>query len=135
MQSKREISAFRRELLGTVQGTIIPGSVCIFEKTADGVELMIRLTGEPARLKMREMHLESLARAATARAVEIKKIRREKMGMTQEQFARVLGVSPRTLQQWEQRRRKPSGAAKVLLAIARKHPNIVKKAAEELALT
>ena len=47
---------------------------------------------------------------------------REKTGLTQARFARLLGVSVRTLQDWEQGRRVPSGAARTLLLIAAKNP-------------
>ena len=47
---------------------------------------------------------------------------REKTGLSQADFARLLGVSVRTLQEWEQGRRAPSGAARTLLMIAAKNP-------------
>jgi putative transcriptional regulator len=47
---------------------------------------------------------------------------REKTGLSQADFARLLGVSVRTLQEWEQGRRAPSGAARTLLLIAEKNP-------------
>ncbi|MBI3563247.1 MAG: helix-turn-helix domain-containing protein [Gammaproteobacteria bacterium] len=47
---------------------------------------------------------------------------RLKTGLSQTLFAKLLGVSPRTLQDWEQGRRQPSGAAKSLLKIAQKYP-------------
>jgi putative transcriptional regulator len=47
---------------------------------------------------------------------------RERTGLSQEKFARLLGVSVRTLQEWEQGRRAPSGAARTLLLIAAKNP-------------
>jgi putative transcriptional regulator len=46
-------------------------------------------------------------------------------GLSQAQFAAALGVSKRTLEQWEQGRRKPSGAAKTLLLIAERHPEVL----------
>jgi putative transcriptional regulator len=47
---------------------------------------------------------------------------REKTGLSQTKFATLLGVSVRTLQEWEQGRRAPSGAARTLLMIAAKNP-------------
>ncbi|MBI5427188.1 MAG: type II toxin-antitoxin system MqsA family antitoxin [Nitrospinae bacterium] len=52
---------------------------------------------------------------------EIKGIR-EKLGVSQAEFAELIGVSKRTLQEWEQGRCKPTGAALKLLMIARRHP-------------
>ena len=50
---------------------------------------------------------------------------RLKSGLSQAQFAVALGVSKRTLEQWEQGRREPSGAAKQLLKIAERHPEVL----------
>jgi putative transcriptional regulator len=47
---------------------------------------------------------------------------REKTGLSQSRFATLLGVSVRTLQDWEQGRRAPSGATRTLLLIAHKNP-------------
>ena len=47
---------------------------------------------------------------------------REKTGLSQRKFAQLLGVSVRTLQEWEQGRRAPSGAARTLLRIAARNP-------------
>jgi putative transcriptional regulator len=47
---------------------------------------------------------------------------RERAGLSQSRFAQLLGVSVRTLQEWEQGRRAPSGAARTLLLIAQKNP-------------
>ena len=46
-------------------------------------------------------------------------------GLSQAHFAAALGVSKRTLEQWEQGRRQPSGAAKTLLLIAERHPEVL----------
>ena len=50
-------------------------------------------------------------------------------GLSQSEFAAVLGVSKRTLEQWEQGRRKPSGAAQTLLKIAERHPEVLRDVA------
>src|SRR5262249_20798788 len=54
---------------------------------------------------------------------------RIKAGLTQAEFASLLGVSQRTLEQWEQGRRKPSGAAKTLIRVAELHPEILREIA------
>ncbi len=50
---------------------------------------------------------------------------RAKTGLSQQDFANLLGVSARTLQDWEQGRREPTGAAKTLLKVAASHPKIL----------
>jgi putative transcriptional regulator len=47
---------------------------------------------------------------------------RHGLHLSQSVFAAYMGISLRTLQEWEQGRRKPSGPATVLLRIAQKHP-------------
>ena len=56
---------------------------------------------------------------------------RGKTGLTQLEFAEALHISPRTLQEWEQGRREPSGPAKALIEIAFRHPEVIR---EDLAL-
>jgi putative transcriptional regulator len=52
-------------------------------------------------------------------------------GLTQRQFSKLLGVSVRTLQEWEQGRRQPTGAAKTLFKIAERQPEVLKSLAAD----
>ena len=54
---------------------------------------------------------------------------RRKLGLSQTKFARLLGISVRTLHHWEQGTRRPTGAARVLLRVAAQHPEAVLAAA------
>lgn len=69
--------------------------------------------------------IQQIKRGETGRVISIPDVRsiREKTGLSQARFAVLLGVSVRTLQDWEQQRRAPSGAAKTLLMIAHKNPS------------
>jgi putative transcriptional regulator len=51
---------------------------------------------------------------------------RSRLGMSQSELAVLMGVSPRTLQDWEQGRRKPTGAAQTLLRVAIAHPEALR---------
>jgi len=53
---------------------------------------------------------------------------RGRLGLSQSEFALMIGVSPRTVQNWEQRRREPEGAARALLVVAERHPKMVLQA-------
>ena len=68
--------------------------------------------------------LRQLKRGEHGRIVNVPSVSsiREKTGLSQPTFAELLGVSVRTLQEWEQGRRAPSGAARTLLLIAAKNP-------------
>ena len=50
---------------------------------------------------------------------------RKEYGLSQDQFASLLGISVRTLQNWEQGRRTPHGPAKMLLRVAARHPQAI----------
>jgi putative transcriptional regulator len=50
-------------------------------------------------------------------------------GLSQAAFAKLLGVSVRTLQEWEQGRKMPSGAAATLLKVATRHPEVLQELA------
>lgn len=64
------------------------------------------------------------SRAFTLDAPDIKQIR-EGFNLLQSEFAAMLGISVKTLQNWEQGRRTPPGPARVLLQVAERHPDAV----------
>jgi putative transcriptional regulator len=68
--------------------------------------------------------IRELKRGEHGRVVNVPSVTsvRERTGLSQARFAELLGVSVRTLQEWEQGRRAPSGAARTLLLIAQKNP-------------
>jgi putative transcriptional regulator len=68
--------------------------------------------------------LQELKRGDFGRVINVPSVSsiREKTGLSQSRFASLLGVSVRTLQDWEQGRRAPSGAARTLLLVAHRNP-------------
>ena len=60
-------------------------------------------------------------KSRTIREPDIRSIR-EKFGIQQDEFAELIGVSVRTLQNWEQGHRRPTGAARALFKIVEKNP-------------
>lgn len=67
------------------------------------------------------------ARKITFKPAKVKSIRKE-LGLTQEEFAMMIGVSVATLRNWEQGRRVPEGPARALLRVAAKNPEAVAEA-------
>lgn len=59
-------------------------------------------------------------------AIDVAAIRGE-TGLSQDRFAKSIGVSPKTLRNWEQGRRVPQGPARVLLALVAKRPSVVQE--------
>lgn len=80
--------------------------------------------GEKLLQAVQEMQSGTGARRTKAVSNEVA-LARLNTGLTQKQFALALGISARTLQEWEQGRRKPSGAAKALINIAMRHPDVI----------
>jgi putative transcriptional regulator len=64
------------------------------------------------------------SRVAEFAAVDVKAIR-SRLGKSQAEFARMIGVSVATLQNWEQGRRRPEGPARALLRVAAANPEAV----------
>lgn len=85
----------------------------LFEEIREGLEAV---RDRPETLRRHEF-----------RAPDVKAIR-ETFGMSQSQMAMFLDVSLRTLQNWEQGRRGPTGAAQTLLRIMEKEPEAVMRA-------
>lgn len=75
--------------------------------------------------------LRQLKRGVVGRVITLPPIGdiRARIGLSQIEFARLLGVSVRTLQEWEQGRRAPSGPARMLLSIAHKNPKLLLESA------
>lgn len=80
--------------------------------------------------------IESVRQMKTNRAARLTDVpmtaaaeARQRVGLSQKEFAALLGVSVRTLQDWEQGRREPSGAARTLLRVATKNPQAILDAA------
>ncbi|MDP1648291.1 MAG: helix-turn-helix domain-containing protein [Rubrivivax sp.] len=88
-------------------------------------------TGEELGRKLlesvRQMKARKFARVTEVEVNEVVEAR-QSTGMSQSEFASALSISTRTLQEWEQGRRSPSGAAQALIRIARKHPEVVREA-------
>ena len=86
--------------------------------------------------EMQKYQADLLASAKPMRrgqAARVSKVRlpaaaeaRASVGLSQQEFALLLGVSPRTLQDREQGRREPTGAARTLLKVAVKHPKLLR---------
>lgn len=84
-----------------------------------GTELLTSVREMKAGIRARVHHPE-ISQVAHARLVS---------GLSQAAFAALLGVSVRTLQDWEQGRREPSGAAKTLFRVAERHPEVLQELA------
>lgn len=87
---------------------------------ADG-SCLRRITRHDGTVEKEEIIPAERSFALTARA---------RTGLSQSRFAALLGISVRTLHDWEQGRRTPSGAAKTLLQIAVRHPELLQELSE-----
>ena len=85
-----------------------------------------RNIGEELLAAAREIKASKAARIHHFKMPEVLEVRM-RSGLSQQQFADVLGVSRRTLEAWEQGRRKPTGAARSLLTIATRRPEVLRE--------
>ena len=107
-----------RRKVTLLAGTARPGRVT--QLMPDGKGGFVRRSLDPE--KFRKAQAKDYA-SGVAKA-------REKLGLSQREMAVLMGVSPRTLQNWEQGQREPSQAAKMLLRVAVTHPRAVLDAIE-----
>ena len=84
--------------------------------------------------KFQQDLLESVRQMKRGEAARVMKVQlpaaaeaRAQVGLSQQDFASLLGVSARTLQDWEQGRREPNGAAKTLLRVVVAHPEVLRE--------
>ena len=100
------------------RGERTPSRVFLIEKRADGTFSRAAVNPESQRRKSAK---------AWAIKSEVAKVR-QSLDLTQEAFADLLGIGLSTLRSWEQKKREPSGAARMLITIAIKHPEVLKEA-------
>ena len=79
----------------------------------EGIQEIKAFKAGKVNLKMRTLQAPAAA-----------KVIRSQLQLSQSAFAGLMGVSLRTVQEWEQGRREPSGPAKTLLRIAQQHPDV-----------
>ena len=85
-----------------------------------------RNIGDELLQAIRDIKSDKAGRTSTVEISPVAEARR-RSGLSQKEFAKLLSVSTRTLQEWEQGRRQPSGAAKSLIMIAIRYPEILKE--------
>lgn len=100
------------------RGERTPARVFRIEEKPDGTFSRVAVNPESQRRKS--------AKAWEAKS-EVAKVRHS-LGLTQEAFADLLGIGLSTLRSWEQNKREPSGAARMLITIALKHPEVLQEA-------
>jgi DNA-binding transcriptional regulator YiaG len=99
------------------RGECTPSRVFRIETKPDGTFTRIAVNPESQRRKS--------AKAWEAKS-EVAKVRHS-LDLTQEAFADLLGIGLSTLRSWEQKKREPSGAARMLITIALKHPEVLQE--------
>lgn len=82
---------------------------------------LIKSVREAGKIRRGEI---KAARVTTVEPVDVKALR-TRLGLTQSELARLLKVSPATIRNWEQGRRRPRSAAQALLQVTKKNPRLV----------
>jgi DNA-binding transcriptional regulator YiaG len=101
-----------------MKGERPPSRVFRIEQNPDGTFSRVAVNPESQRRRS--------AKAWEAKS-EVAKVRHS-LGLTQGDFAGLLGIGLSTLRSWEQNKREPSGAARMLITIALKHPEVLQEA-------
>jgi putative transcriptional regulator len=107
-----------RRKAALLTGSARPGRVTQLVPDRKGGFVRRTISPEAFRKAQAADHVASVAAA------------RAKLGLSQREMALLMGISPRTLQNWEQGQREPHQSAKMLLRVAVKHPRAVLDAAE-----
>lgn len=113
----RQIKEMVRARQRIESGSAAPASV--WELRPDGKGGFARTAVDPEKFRRAQKAAWDKSIPAT----------RQRLGLSQAQFARLLGISVRTLHHWEQGTRTPTGAARVLLRVAAQNPDAVLAAA------
>jgi putative transcriptional regulator len=113
---KKRTIAEMLESKGKIErGEVAPAAVWVVERGSRGATIR---KGDPKKFRREQKKAWDKSIVAT----------RQKLGLSQRGFAEILGISVRTLHHWEQGTRTPSGAARVLLRVAERHPGVVLEA-------
>src|SRR5262249_20281042 len=104
----------------TAAGPVPPGARGVRMRKKDFDELVTSVR-QAGRIRRGE---EAPSRVTAVPPVDVKAVRR-RLGKSQAAFARMIGVSVATLQNWEQGRRQPEGPARALLRVAAVNPEAV----------
>jgi len=85
---------------------------------------------DPDNPLLTKKELQSFKRVHPTKQIDVKKIR-NKLSLSQDKFALYFGVSKRTIQEWEQNRKKPSIASMNFLKVVEYAPEVVQQALKE----
>src|SRR5262249_35814249 len=92
-----------------------------FRMKKQDFESLVASVAQAGRIRRGKM---APSRVTEFKPVDVKAVR-HRLGKSQSEFARMIGVSIATLQNWEQGRRRPEGPARALLPVAAANPKVV----------
>jgi putative transcriptional regulator len=90
-------------------------------------EILAAARSDPDAQPLTTAELKKFKRVHPPGTIDAKKAR-EDLGLSQKQFAEYFGVSIRTIQEWEQHRRKPTAVARNFLTVIIREPQAVQRA-------